>query len=437
MMKKPTTGLGLVLPVVVLSKHIGCKHNCIYCPKPLKSCIPEISANNCDAYKQVKARLKALRKLRTKHATNKIELIITGCNFLEMPKDYQYGFVKSCYDAINDKKSYSLDEAKKINENAKNRVVAFCLDTKDVHKEDIQRALEFGVTHIELLVQALDDKILSIVESGNTVKDIAKITAFLKDSAFKVGYNFMLGLPGSDLKKDIKMYKKMFSDEKFKPDQLKIYPTQVVKGSRLEIMYNKGEYKPYTKDELIELLIRLKQLAPRYCRVMLIIREIPKRLLVAGGFNISLKQEITKIMKEQGIKCECIRCRETYGEIDTKQEVLDEISIKITKYDASKGKEFFIEALSNDLFFGLARLRFPYKPFIPELEDCAVLRELHVYGKALAIKNKGIGKKLLETAETIAAQSYDKIAVISGVGAREYYRKFGYIVVGNYMIKSI
>jgi elongator complex protein 3 len=447
-MKKPVRSISGILPVVVVTKPKSCKHNCIYCPDfdVPKSYTPEsvliAKALNYDPFKQIIKRLEVLRKMG--HEANKIELIIIGGTFLETPRAYQYSFVKSCYDALNGKKAKNLQEAKKKNEKEKNRLVAFCVETRpDVcSKEDILRLLDFGVTRVELGVQAIDDEILKKVRRGHGVEEIVKATELLRDSAFKIGYHFMPGLPGSSIEKDIEMYKKIFSDPNFKPDHIKIYPTQVIKNTELERMYYNGEYNPYTKEELIELIIKLKQMTPKYCRIMRIMREFPRKWIVAGVININLRQEVKKIMEKRGMKCNCIRCREI-GFKERKVDVKD-VEIKIMKYNANKGKEFFIEAICDDALLGLIRLRFPHKPFIPILKDKALVRELHVYGRALKVKerekgvqHRGIGKMLLETAENIAKEKYDAIAIISGVGVREYYRKFGYRLRENYMIKKI
>jgi elongator complex protein 3 len=447
-MKKPVRSISGILPVVVVTKPKSCKHNCIYCPDfdVPKSYTPEsvliAKALNYDPFKQIIKRLEVLRKMG--HEANKIELIIIGGTFLETPRAYQYSFVKKCYDALNGKKAKNLQEAKKKNEKEKNRLVAFCVETRpDVcSKEDILRLLDFGVTRVELGVQAIDDEILKKVRRGHGVKEIVKATELLRDSAFKIGYHFMPGLPGSSIEKDIEMYKRIFSDPNFKPDHIKIYPTQVIKNTELERMYYNGEYEPYTKEELIELIIKLKQMTPKYCRIMRIMREFPRKWIVAGVININLRQEVKKIMEKRGIRCRCIRCREI-GFKDRKVDVKD-VEVKIMKYNANKGKEFFIEAICDDALLGLIRLRFPHKPFIPILKDKALVRELHVYGRALKVKerekgvqHRGIGKMLLETAENIAKEKYDAIAIISGVGVREYYRKFGYRLKENYMIKKI
>lgn len=452
--KKPIRSLSGVLPLTVVTMPIGgsgCKHNCVYCPTlgvpksytPESPAILRAKSLDYDAFKQVKARLKVLRQMG--HKSNKIELIFIGGTFLEMPITYQHSFVKSCYDALNNSKAKNLGQAKKINEKANNRVVAFCIETRpDVSGEkEIKRMLNFGVTRVELGVQAIDNRILKLVERGHGVKEIIKATRLLKDSCFKVGYHFMPGLPGSSIKKDIEMYKKLWQNEAFKPDHIKIYPTQVIKGSRLAIWYKQGKYNPYSKSKLIKLLIKLKELTPRYCRIMRVMREIPKQWLVAGTISINLRQELKGIMKARGKICKCIRCREP-GLRGKEKIKLKDIEIKITRYKASKGTEFFIEACdTNDICYGLIRLRFPYNPFISELKDKALIRELHVYGQASVIgkkseiQHKGIGKKLLETAEDIAKKSYDAVAVISGVGVREYYKKNGYDYGRYFMVKKI
>lgn len=455
-LKKPTRSLSGVLPLTVVSMPIdgtGCKHKCIYCPTlgvpksytPESPAILRAKALGYNAFKQVKARLKILRQMG--HRSNKIELIFIGGTFLEMPLIYQYNFVKSCYDALNGRKAKNLNQAKKINEKTKNRVVAFCIETRpDVTSEnEIERLLDFGCTRVELGVQAIDDKILNFVKRGHGVKEIKKATQLLKDSCFKVGYHFMPGLPGSSIKKDIAMYKKLWQIDAFKPDHIKIYPTQVIKGSLLEKLYLKNKYIPYPKSELTELLIKLKELTPRYCRIMRVMREIPKQWLVAGTININLRQELKVIMKKKGKKCKCIRCREP-GFKGKEKVKLKDIEIKITSYKASKGKEFFIEAIdATDTCYGLIRLRFPYKPFIDELKDKALIRELHVYGTALVVKDKnsssiqhkGIGKMLLETAESLANSKYDAVAVISGPGVREYYRTLNYKLGKWFMLKNL
>lgn len=449
-MKKPTRSISGVTPITVVVKPKKCNHGtCLYCPTlgvpqsytPKSPAIMRAKALNYDPYKQVKARLKALKLM--KHPIDKIELIIIGGTFLEYPIDYQYNFIKSCYDALNNKISKTLSEAKKLNEKSKHRCVALCIETRpDVcSKEDINRMLDYGCTRVELGVQAIDDEIYKLINRGHEVKDVIRATKLLKDSAFKVGYHIMPGLPGSNFEKDIKMFKKLFYSQNFRPDQLKIYPCQVIKGSGLEEMYNKGLYKPYSNEDLIKLLIEFKKIVPRYCRIMRVMRVVPKDFLVAGTTLINLRDIIAKEMQKQGLRCKCIRCREVGFALLKNKKINEELRLNIIKYNASNGKEFFVEVINNDdIIFGLIRLRIPNKN--KEL----LIRELHVYGPSLeigkkcenAVQHKGIGKWLMKKAEEIAIKNKcKKIKIISGVGVREYYRNLGYILEENYMVKYI
>jgi elongator complex protein 3 len=250
---------------------------------------------NYDAEKQVQSRLKAFKLMN--HPTDKIELIVMGGTFLDYPLKYQYNFIKQIYDALNERKSSSFEQAKKLNEKAEHRCVALCIETlPDVCNErEIKRMLEFGCTRVELGVQALDDKIYRKINRGHTIKDVVKATKNLKNYGFKVGYHIMPGLPFSNPEKDMKMFKKVFSDDRFKPDQLKIYPCQVIKNSGLEKLYRQGKYLPYTKEQTEKILIEMLKIVPEYCRVMRIMREIPPIYLVAGTIRIDLRKTIAAV----------------------------------------------------------------------------------------------------------------------------------------------
>ncbi|MBI2124274.1 tRNA uridine(34) 5-carboxymethylaminomethyl modification radical SAM/GNAT enzyme Elp3 [Candidatus Pacearchaeota archaeon] len=449
-MRKPTKTISGVAPVAAMLPPRKCRHGtCLYCPSlnmpqsytPKSPAVMRALSLGYDACKQVRARLQAFKLMH--HPTDKIELIIMGGTFLSYPAKFQHSFIKGCYDALNDKKSKTLKEAKKLNERASHRCVALCIETRpDVcSKQDIKRMLEFGCTRVELGVQAIDDGIYKIVQRGHKVEDVAEATQRLKDSGFKVGYHVMPGLPGSNIKKDLRMFKQIFSDERFKPDQLKIYPCQVIKGSGLEKLYWRKRYKPYAEKEIKKIIIRMLAAVPEYCRVMRIMREIHPDYLVAGTTRIDLRKDIENEIRKKGIKLNEIRFREIgFAKTDDYN-----ICIQKTEYNASNGKEIFLQAAnSENILFGLLRLRFPCKPFIKELGDCAIVRELHVYGKAEKlgergqIQHTGIGRGLMQEAERIAVKNgFKKIAVISGVGVRGYYRKLGYKLKGEYMAKSL
>ena len=359
-----------------------------------------------------------------------------GGTFLEYPKKFKHDFIKKCYDALNGKISKNLEQAQKLNEKTKHRCVALCVETRpDECTGYIREMRKFGVTRVELGVQMPDDKIYRKIKRGHSVKDVADATRELKNAGFKVGYHIMPGLPGSNPKKDLQLFKKLFSDERFKPDQLKIYPCQVIKGSKLEEEYWKKKYKPYTKEQLEEILKKMLALIPRYCRVMRMMREIPPEYLVAGTTRIDLRKEIENEIRMNKDKIKEIRFREIgFNKIGDSEN----LKLKITKYKASGGDEYFLEIINKkDILFGLLRLRI--------FDGKSIIRELHVYGQSLklgergvAAQHTGLGKWLMHEAERIVKEKKcPKILVISGVGVREYYKKLGYNPEESYIAKEI
>jgi elongator complex protein 3 len=447
LLKKPTKTISGVAPLAVMLPPRPCKHGvCLYCPTlnapqsytPESPAVLRAASLGYDPHKQVLSRLDAFSAMG--HPTDKIELIIMGGTFLSFPEKFQYAFVKQCYDALNGRKSKNIREAKKINETAEHRCVALCIETRpDVCSEkDIQRMLNFGCTRVELGVQMPDDKIYKKVNRGHGVRDVVAATRRLREAGFKIGYHLMPGMPGSNVKKDIMMLKKIFESDDFKPDQVKIYPCQVLKGSALENWYYSGKYKPYSKEETIDIIIRMLKIIPEYCRAMRIMREIPPRYLVAGIINIDLRKDIEEEIRRKNIEIKEIRFREVGFALRDGRKVNDDFGYEIIEYSASKGKEYFIQAANSDgILFGLIRLR---------LDKEARIRELHVYGPTLRLGEKGnvqhsgIGKQLISIAEKIAAKKgYPEISIISGVGVREYYKKLGYKLdkEGIYMTKAI
>ena len=446
-LRKPTKTLSGVSPIAVMIPPRKCKHGtCVYCPSldapqsytPQSPAVLRAAQLKYDPFEQVKSRLNAFKAMN--HPVDKIELIIMGGTFLSFPEGFQYDFVKRCYDALNRKTSKNLSEAKKANEKAKHRCVALCIETRpDICSEkEIERMLEFGATRVELGVQAIDDKIYKKVNRGHTVKDVIEATKRLKDSGFKVGYHLMPGLPGSNHKKDLEMFKKIFEDEKFKPDQIKIYPCQVIKGSELEKWHAKGKYEPYSEEEIVDLLIKMKEIIPEYCRIMRVMREIPPDYLIAGTKHIDLRKTLKEMMQRHNKKCNCIRCREIgFVERDSKKEISHDLKLDTLCYDASDGKEIFLQFINKDaVIFALCRLRI--------MDKLMIVRELHTFVKQIRlgekgdVQHKGLGTWLMKVAEKIALkEKCQTIKVISGVGVREYYKKLGYSLDGAYMIKDL
>lgn len=448
--RKPTKTISGITPVAVMLPPRKCKHGtCVYCPSlnvpqsytPKSPVVLRASQVGYDAYKQVVGRLKAFTLMN--HPTDKIELIIMGGTFLEYPKEFQYKFIKNCYDALNGNISKNLVEAQKKNEKTKHRCVALCIETRpDVCIKYIDRLREFGCTRVELGVQMLDDEIYKKVKRGHKVKDVIETTRILKNAGFKVGYHIMPGLPGSNFKKDLQIFKKIFSDEDFKPDQLKLYPCQVLKGSELEKLYFEKKYNPYTKEQTEKILVEMLKVVPRYCRVMRVMREIPPEYLIAGTTKIDLRKDIEKELRKKNSNLKEIRYREIGFAVRDERNIDNNLKLKITKYKASKGDEYFLEIVNkDDILFGLLRLRI----FSEQNLKNAIIRELHVYGQSLKLGEKGefgqhtgLGKWLMLEAEKITKKNKIKrLSVISGVGVREYYKKLGYELEESYMVKDL
>ncbi len=457
----------LVSPIPKWSKKKNtCPFNCLFCPTPknipksyLKNepAVMRAIANNFDPYKQVSARIKALQS--TGHSTDKIELIIIGGTWSYLPKRYQSWFIKKCFDACNNGKSAKrLEEAQEKNEIAKNRIIGITVETRPnyITKEEIKQMRKLGITRIELGVQSIYNKILDLNNRGEKIESTINATKLLKNAGFKICYHIMPNLYGSNLKMDIQIFKELFNNPNFQPDYLKIYPCVVVKNSKLHQLWKEGKFKPYTNEELIYLLKTIKQLIPPYCRVIRVIRDIPSTDIVAGSKISNLNQIVLDQMKKEGNRCLCIRCREIREKYNPK------IRLKMFRqdYNASDGKEIFLswEDEKRENIYSLLRLRIPNlrlgisnqkTPPLPVLQNSALIREIHTYGRVEQFQrinkkekespqHKGLGKKLLQKAEKIATESgFKKMAIISGVGVRKYYEKFGYHLEEAYMIKKL
>lgn len=456
--KRNIRTLSGVSPVAVLTKSFGCPGQCVYCPteknvpKSYLSNEPAVMRaiiHNYDAYEQVKWRIKTLDA--NGHNTDKIELIIMGGTWSSLPPTYQKIFIKGCFDGLNLTKSKSLSAAQKKNETAKHRCVALTLETRPdwVNEKEILRMRDFGATRIEIGVQSLYDDVLDLVKRGHKTDATIHSTQLLKDAGFKISYHMMPNLPGSSSKRDIEMFRELFENPNFRPDMLKVYPCVVAPFSELEKWYRQGKFKPYTDEQLIKIILEIKKYFPKYLRVSRLYRDIPSQSIIAGSKVSNMRQVVHELMRQKGIKCQCIRCREIRGQqIDSKN-----IELKVLNYETSNGQEFFLsyEDTKNDKLCALLRLRFSSyslhgkKHFIKELEGAAIIRELHTYGSQVPISKKdeqasqhmGFGKRLVVEAEKIAAKNgYKKIAVIAGIGVREYYKKLGYRLAGTYMIKK-
>lgn len=454
---RPIRSLSGVVNVSVLTKPYECPGNCLYCPNEQdiprsylsgEPAVERAKRLKFDPYIQMQKRLEVLDI--SGHPTDKVEVRVIGATWSYYPKKYQIWFCKKLFDACNgtrnesDDKKLPIDElwkklktSQKKNETAKYRIVALSFETRPdyINKDEAETMRQLGATKIELGIQSVYEDILKMNLRGHSLKETIEATKILKDTAFKVSYQIMLNLYGSTPQKDIEMFKELFDNSNFKPDCLKIYPCALVKEAALYKKYLKGEYKPYTEKILVETIKSIKKIIPRYVRVERIIRDIPSPLIIEGGARVSnLRQTIEEQMKNENWRCECIRCREVRTNKKEKPFLFRE------EYEASQGKELFLSFENKDQkqLYSMLRLRL-------SKNNTALIRELHTYGQATEIskkgkgaQHKGLGKKLIIEAEKIAKKAgYKKIAIISGIGVRDYYRKLGYSLKDGYMIKLI
>ena len=465
LMKKPVRTLSGVAVVAVMTSPEPCPHGrCAYCPTGEGS--PQSytgfepaalrgSRSEFDHFVQVSDRLSQLEAIG--HTVDKSELIVMGGTFPARDPEYQEWFVRQCFDAMNGfgcadaVESPDIESAHLANEKAAVRNVGVTFETRpDYAKEgEVDMMLMLGGTRVEMGVQTLRDDVYQKMERGHTVQTVIDSTRIVKDAGLKLGYHMMPGL-FSTPKEDLQMFHELFKSPDFRPDMLKIYPTLVLKGTRLYDMWEKGDYTPLSDDECVDLICEIKKGLPKWVRTMRIQRDIPAGLVAAGLEKGNLGELVQKRLDEEGVRCRCIRCREA-GLMDYKKGInASNIEILTERYTASHGEEFFISAedVEKDVICGYLRLRFPSKhAHRAEIDvDTGVVRELKVLGKALKLgeqsisegQHKGIGMALLGIAEELARENgKNRLFVTSAVGTREYYRKQGFRRIGPYMEKKL
>lgn len=493
--KRSVRTLSGIAPITVLTKPFPCPGKCVYCPterankdgktlfaldsekkygkqkipkkyqKPGVLVMPKsyISSepaamrallNDFDPWKQVSNRIRSLRD--TGHNPEKCELIVLGGTFSFLPKRYQNWFVKRCLQALNQDSTprKTREQVQKENETAKYRSIGIVLETRPDHmnQKEARRFRRMGATRVEMGVQTLDDAVSTYTRRGHGKAEVANATKILRDAGYKICHHMMPGLPGSTLESDLESFTELYGSPDFKPDYLKVYPCLVLPFSQLQKWHEKGKFKPKTEEELIPLLLQIKKMTPPWVRITRLIRDIPRTAILDGSKTTNLRQYLQEESKKQGYPCQCIRCREIRDDdFDP-----DTVQLKRIDYEANDGQEIFLSYETPDnRLIGLLRLRipswfFPEKnpgtPIFRALRDCAFVRELHTYGELVPIENRsghsqhrGWGKKLLLEAERIVREEFGipRLAVISGIGVKEYYRKRGYEEEATYMIKKL
>ncbi len=463
--KKPVRSMSGVVVVAAMVPPHECPGKCIYCPSSQvdtgtpKSYTGREPATmraiqaGFDAGIQVRERLRQLAE--SGHSLSKAEFIVMGGTLFSQSRAFREKFMLSALNAFTDRKAKSIEAARRYAEHSKTRIVGITFETRPDYcsRRDVSSMLFYGGTRCELGVQVLSDSAYKRIKRGHTVNDVAIATANLRNAGFKVLYHTMPGLPGVSLKEDLASFKKMFEDERFKPDMLKIYPCLVIKGTGLYKEFLKGNYAPLDEKKAVKLILRVKEIVPRWVRIMRIQRDIPSQLIEAGVKKSNLRQLVEMEMQKQGKKCKCIRCREAALKSYKTGQLFDagKARLFIEEYAASGGVERFIslEDKKRQALFGYCRLRVPEHSYRKEIgSSAAIVRELRVFGEPLllgerkekALQHHGLGARLFLEAERVSRSEFGrkKLVVIAGLGVREYYRKmFGCRTDGLYVSKSL
>jgi len=464
---KPVRSISGVTVLTVMPKPYPCPKDepCIYCPGGPNSNIPQsytgkepASARalqcNYDPTSQIRSRIEQLRAVG--HEVDKVELIMFGGTLTAYPQEYLERFTVQCLNAISGSNAETIEEAQLAAENAPIRISDITLETRPDYCKgpQVDLMLRLGATRVELGVQTIYEDIYKLVKRGHTVEDVVEATRIARDAGFAVVYHMMPGLPGSDYERDLEMFKTIFSDARFKPDAIKIYPTLVMPGTKLHEMWKKGEYKPYEHEKMVELVTEIKKLVPPWVRIQRIQRDIPSNLISDGVKRGDLRAFVQKRLEQDGLRCRCIRCREV-GQVKYRLGIepkAEDVKLVVEKYRASEGEELFltVEDVKRDILIGLLRLRKPSSTAKnPEASaESMLVRELHVYGPLVKVgekggekdwQHRGWGAKLMLEAERISSEEFDarKVIVLAGIGTRNYYRRFGYKKEGPYMAKKL
>jgi elongator complex protein 3 len=481
--RKPVRTASGVTPVAIMTSPHRCPHGkCRYCPGGPDSEFSSAQSytghepaaargeqNDYDPYGQVTLRLHQLREIG--HPVDKVELILMGGTMTARSHDYQEWFVKRALAAMNDfdpdcrpapaegesfaqdRDDYGfryLEDVIAANETGDVRNVATTFETKPdwSDPEQIDRMLRLGGTKVEVGVQTTFERINREMHRGHGTADSIAANRRLRDAGFKVGFHMMPGQPGMSREMCLEDFRRLFDRPAWRPDYLKIYPTLVVEGTAVYDSWHRGEFEPLGNDEAAALVAEIKSMIPRYTRLQRVQRDIPADFIEGGVWKSNLRQLARERMEAHGWTCNCIRCREA-GHTDV---AAADPELEVTTYEVGGGTEHFIsvEDFDRDVLVGFCRLRFPDDPDRRELRDAAVVRELHVYGSEVGVgdaadgaadthQHQGWGTRLLRRAADVAADAgFDRLAVLSGIGVREYYReKLGFVQDGPYVSKPL
>ena len=463
---KPVRTSSGVAPVTVLTAPAGCPGECIFCPDdwrmPKSYIFDEPGAQRAerdgfDPFKQTLGRIDAFESIG--HDASKVELLILGGTWSAYSQDYREWFVQRCFDAMNAYRnpnyvpSASLEDAQRSNILAAHRNVGLVVETRPdwINADEIRHMRRLGVTKVQIGVQSLDDEVLEMNKRGHSVAEVRHALGLLRTAGFKLHLHWMPNLYGATLDADRASFNRFFDDPAIRPDELKIYPCSLIAGTELYQKWLAGDYYPYSEQELVTLLADIKPSVPPYTRINRLFRDIPAHHIEAGVKTSNLREVVHKELARRGQRCGCIRCRE----VRRQQVREDALRLKVSTYSTDLTDEYFLQFvvaedeengpdaanLERAPLAGFLRLSLPKSPlagsraFLDEIQGNALIREVHVYGPALAIGNAedgaaqhvGIGTRLLDEARRISRQAgFNRISVIAATGTQAYYASRGF-----------
>ncbi|TRY99833.1 hypothetical protein DNTS_014888 [Danionella cerebrum] len=404
-----------------------------------------------DPYLQTRHRVEQLKQLG--HSVDKVEFIVMGGTFMALPEEYRDCFIRNLHDALSGHTSNNVTEAVRYSERSNTKCVGITIETRPDYclKRHLSDMLTYGCTRLEIGVQSVYEDVARDTNRGHTVRAVCESFHLAKDAGFKVVAHMMPDLPNVGMERDVEQFIEFFENPAFRPDGLKLYPTLVIRGTGLYELWKTGRYKSYSPSALVDLVARILALVPPWTRVYRVQRDIPMPLVSSGVEHGNLRELALARMKDMGSECRDVRTREVgIQEIHHKVRPY-QVELIRRDYVANGGWETFLsyEDPEQDILIGLLRLRrCSPQSFRPELKGgVSIVRELHVYGSVVPVSSRdpskfqhqGFGMMLMEEAERIAREEHGsgKLAVISGVGTRNYYRKMGYELEGPYMMKSL
>ncbi|KAL2082655.1 hypothetical protein ACEWY4_022473 [Coilia grayii] len=404
-----------------------------------------------DPYLQTRHRVEQLKQLG--HSVDKVEFIVMGGTFMALAEDYRDFFIRNLHDALSGHTSNSVAEAVRYSERSNTKCVGITIETRPDYclKRHLSDMLGYGCTRLEIGVQSVYEDVARDTNRGHTVRAVCESFHLAKDAGFKVVSHMMPDLPNVGMERDVEQFIEFFENPAFRPDGLKLYPTLVIRGTGLYELWKTGRYKSYSPSALVDLVARILALVPPWTRVYRVQRDIPMPLVSSGVEHGNLRELALARMKDMGTECRDVRTREVgIQEIHHKVRPY-QVELIRRDYVANGGWETFLsyEDPEQDILIGLLRLRrCSPQSFRPELKGgVSIVRELHVYGSVVPVSSRdpskfqhqGFGMLLMEEAERIAREEHgsSKLAVISGVGTRNYYRKMGYELEGPYMVKRL